>query len=160
MRTGIGYDLHRLVRGKKLILGGIHIPYKKGEKAHSDGDVLLHAITDALLGATGIGDIGEFFPPDDIKWKNANSAILLKTVWSKIKREGWIFENLDCVILIEEPKILPFRNEIRSSIANILDVEYERIFLKAKTGEGLGIIGRGKAVAVICTVLLHEPIRA
>ncbi|MGI5064936.1 2-C-methyl-D-erythritol 2,4-cyclodiphosphate synthase [Treponema putidum] len=154
MRTGLGYDLHRLVRGKKLIIGGIHIPFKKGEKAHSDGDVLLHAITDALLGACGMGDIGEFFPPDDKKWKGANSADLLSEVWAKISAKGWQIQNIDCVIIIEEPKILPFREEIRKSIAAILKIEKEQIFLKAKTGEGIGIIGKGKAVAALASCLI------
>ena len=139
MRTGLGYDLHRLVRGKKLMMGGVHIPFKKGEKAHSDGDVLLHAITDALLGACGMGDIGEFFPPNDKKWKDANSAELLSTVWE---------------IIIEEPKIIPFREEIRKSIAGILKIEKEQIFIKAKTGEGIGIIGKGKAVAALASCLI------
>ena len=138
MRTGLGYDLHRLVRGKKLMMGGVHIPFKKGEKAHSDGDVLLHAITDALLGACGMGDIGEFFPPNDKKWKDANSAELLSTVWEIISEAGWKIQNIDCVIIIEEPKILPFREEIRES----------------KTGEGIGIIGKGKAVAALASCLI------
>ena len=154
MRTGLGYDLHRLVRGKKLMMGGVHIPFKKGEKAHSDGDVLLHAITDALLGACGMGDIGEFFPPSDKKWKDANSAELLSTVREKISEAGWKIQNIDCVIIIEEPKILPFREEIRESIASILKIEKEQIFIKAKTGEGIGIIGRGKAVAALAACLI------
>ena len=154
MRTGLGYDLHRLVRGKRLMIGGVNIPFKKGEAAHSDGDVLLHAITDALLGACGMGDIGEFFPPSDKKWKDANSAELLSTVWEKISEAGWKIQNIDCVIIIEEPKILPFREEIRKSIANILKIEKEQIFIKAKTGEGIGIIGRGKAVAALAACLI------
>ena len=140
MRTGLGYDLHRLVRGKRLMMGGVHIPFKKGEKAHSDGDVLLHAITDALLGACGMGDIGEFFPPSDKKWKDANSSELLSTVWEIISEAGWKIQNIDCVIIIEEPKILPFRKE--------------QIFIKAKTGEGIGIIGKGKAVAALASCLI------
>ncbi|UTC66069.1 MULTISPECIES: 2-C-methyl-D-erythritol 2,4-cyclodiphosphate synthase [unclassified Treponema] len=154
MRTGLGYDLHRLIRGKKLMIGGVHIPFKKGEKAHSDGDVLLHAITDALLGACGMGDIGEFFPPGDKKWKDANSAELLSAVWEKISAQGWKIQNIDCVIIIEEPKILPFRDEIRTSIASILKIEKEQIFIKAKTGEGIGIIGKGKAAAALASCLI------
>ena len=157
MRTGLGYDLHRLVRGKKLMMGGVHIPFKKGEKAHSDGDVLLHAITDALLGACGMGDIGEFFSPSDKKWKDANSADLLSTVWKKISAQGWKIQNIDCVIIIEEPKILPFREEIRKSIAAILKIEKDQIFIKAKTGEGIGIIGKGKAVAALASCLIFYP---
>ena len=154
MRTGLGYDLHRLVRGKKLMMGGVHIPFKKGEKAHSDGDVLLHAITDALLGACGMGDIGEFFPPSDKKWKDANSSELLSTVWEKISAQGWKIQNIDCVIIIEEPKILPFREEIRKSIASILKIEKEQIFKQAKTAERIGKIGKGTAVAALASCLI------
>ncbi len=155
MRTGLGYDLHRLVRGRKLMLGGVCIPFKKGEAAHSDGDVLLHAVTDSLLGACGIGDIGEFFPPDDNTWKNADSAKLLQIVREKIKMLGKQIENIDCVILIEEPKILPYRNAIRESLAAILEIKTEQVFVKAKTGEGIGIIGKGKAVAAYAVCLIR-----
>ncbi|WP_024467335.1 2-C-methyl-D-erythritol 2,4-cyclodiphosphate synthase [Treponema pedis] len=154
MRTGLGYDLHKLVRGRKLMLGGVHIPFKKGEAAHSDGDVLLHAVTDSLLGASGMGDIGEFFPPEDKTWKNADSAELLKIVREKINGAGWKIENIDCVILIEKPKILPYRDIIRESIADILKIKKDSVFVKAKTGEGLGIIGRGRAVASFVSSLL------
>ncbi len=154
MRTGLGYDLHRLKRGRKLLLGGVLIPFKKGEAAHSDGDVLLHALTDSLLGACGMGDIGEFFPPEDKRWKNANSAELLKTVWEKMRAQGWVIENIDCVVIIEKPKILPYRSLICNSIAGILEVNPARIFVKAKTGEGIGIIGRGKAVAALVSSLI------
>ncbi|AGT44381.1 2-C-methyl-D-erythritol 2,4-cyclodiphosphate synthase [Treponema pedis] len=154
MRTGLGYDLHKLVRGRKLMLGGVHIPFKKGEAAHSDGDVLLHAVTDSILGASGMGDIGEFFPPEDKTWKNADSAELLKIVREKINGAGWKIENIDCVILIEKPKILPYREIIRESIADILKIKKDSVFVKAKTGEGLGIIGRGRAVASFVSSLL------
>ena len=105
IRTGLGYDLHQLVEGRKLWLGGIEIPFEKGEKAHSDGDVLLHAITDALLGACGKGDIGSYFPPEDPKWKDAKSTELLKTVWNDITSDGWKLENLDCVDVVNTPWI-------------------------------------------------------
>lgn len=157
MRTGLGYDLHRLKRGRKLMIGGVVIPFKKGEAAHSDGDVLLHAITDSLLGACGMGDIGEFFPPDDKRWKDANSAELLKSVWKKIQAQGWIIHNIDCVVIIEEPKILPYRDSICASIAEILMIKPSQVFVKAKTGEGLGIIGRGKAVAAFASALISCP---
>ena len=114
IHTGIGYDLHKLVAGRKLIIGGVEIPFEKGEDGHSDGDVLLHAITDALLGAAGLGDIGSFFPSDDEKWKDADSRMLLKTVWEKITEKGWKLENLDCVIKIEKPKFLPYREKVIS----------------------------------------------
>ncbi len=154
IRSGLGYDLHKLKRGRKLILGGVHIPFKKGELAHSDGDVLLHALIDSLLGAAGEGDIGEFFPPEDKKWKNADSSELLKIVWSKLKSKGWKIENIDCVIIIQEPKILPYRKEICKKIAAVLDINEKQIFIKAKTGEKIGIIGRGKAVAVLASSLI------
>lgn len=154
LRTGLGYDLHKLKRGRKFILGGVEIPSKKGEEAHSDGDVLLHALTDALLGACGMGDIGELFPPSDKRWKNADSKELLKTSWERVKSAGWSIENIDCVVITEEPKILPYRLQIRQSIASVLEIEAERIFVKAKTGEGLGIIGKKKAAAALVTCLI------
>lgn len=156
IRIGLGYDLHRLVSGRKLMLGGIEIPFEKGEDGHSDGDVLLHAITDALLGASGLGDIGELFPPNDNKWKNANSKELLKTAWNIVLENKWQLENLDCVIAIEQPKILPYRNKIRNTISEILGCSIEQVFVKAKTGEKLGEIGTGKAVAVWATCLLSR----
>lgn len=154
MRTGLGYDLHRLVTGRPLMLGGIEIPHTMGEDGHSDGDALLHAIIDALLGASCLGDIGEFFPPTDMKWKGADSGVLLKTAWAKVQEAGWQLENLDCVIALEKPKFLPHRNQVRSSIAQLLGVETDRIFVKAKTGEGLGSVGKGEAVEVWASCLL------
>ena len=156
IKVGLGYDLHTLVPNRKLMLGGIEIPFNLGEDGHSDGDVLLHAITDSLLGASGLGDIGEFFPPSDEKWKNADSKELLKYSWNLVKEKGYCLGNLDCVIAIEKPKILPFRKEIIKSIAKILEVEENQIFVKAKTGEKLGEIGNGLAVAVWSTCLLFR----
>ncbi len=151
-KTGLGFDLHRLEEGRKLMIGGINIPFEKGEVAHSDGDVLLHAITDSLLGASGLGDIGELFPPHDNTWKDANSADLLKTAWSKIKQENWEIQNIDCVLQMEKPKFLPWREKVIESIASILECDESCVFVKAKTGEGLGDIGQGKAISaqVIC----------
>ena len=106
IRVGLGYDLHRLVLGRKLVLGGVEIPFEKGEDGHSDGDVLLHAVTDAILGASGLGDIGSYFPPEESKWKDADSAFLLKIVMQDIYKAGWKIENLDCVIKLEKPKFL------------------------------------------------------
>ncbi|MCR4789666.1 MAG: 2-C-methyl-D-erythritol 2,4-cyclodiphosphate synthase [Treponemataceae bacterium] len=155
-RIGLGYDLHALVQGRDLMLGGIKIESDLGEDGHSDGDVLLHAITDCLLGASGLGDIGEFFPPSDPQWKNADSKMLLAKCWEKICADGWKLGNLDCVIAIEKPKILCHRQEIIESIASVLNVEKERIFIKAKTGEKLGVIGTRQAVAVWATALLEK----
>ena len=123
IRVGLGYDLHRLVEGRRLILGGVLFDFEKGEDGHSDGDVLLHAITDALLGAAGLGDIGSYFPPEDAKWKDADSADLLRAVWKDVKAAGWSLENLDCVIKLERPKFLPHRGEVIESIAAILGVD-------------------------------------
>ncbi|WP_407426965.1 2-C-methyl-D-erythritol 2,4-cyclodiphosphate synthase [Treponema sp.] len=156
IRVGLGYDKHVLTEGRRLIMGGIEIPFEKGEDGHSDGDVLLHAITDALLGAAGLGDIGSYFPPEDQKWKNADSKILLKTCWSDVKNAGWKLGNLDCVIALEKPKFLPYREQVRQSIADNLGCSKEQVFVKAKTGEKLGDIGQGKAVEVWCVCLLES----
>jgi len=155
-RTGLGYDLHPLTEGRKLVLGGVEIPFEKGEAGHSDGDVLLHAITDALLGAAGLGDIGELFPPSDMRFKDADSRKLLQTAWQLVKNEGWELGNLDCVIALEKPKFLPYRDQVRQSIANCLGVDKKTVFVKAKTGEKLGEIGTGQAVAVWATCLLYS----
>lgn len=155
IRVGLGYDKHVLTEGRKLILGGVIIPFEKGEAGHSDGDVLLHAITDALLGAAGLGDIGSYFPPSDPQWKDADSALLLKKCWQDVQNAGWNLGNLDCVIALEKPKFLPFRDQVRESIANILEVSKDQIFVKAKTGEKLGDIGQGRAVEVWSVCLLE-----
>jgi len=156
IRTGIGYDLHCLVEGRPLILGGVTIPFEKGEAGHSDGDALLHAITDALLGASGMGDIGEFFPSEDSCWKDANSAKLLTTAWKAISIKGWRIENIDAIIALEKPKFLPWRSAVCASIAKILDIAEDQVFVKAKTGEGCDSVGRGEAVAVWATCLISR----
>lgn len=156
IKIGLGYDLHALEKGKPLILGGVVIPFDKGEKGHSDGDVLLHAITDALLGAAGLSDIGELFPPSQEQWKGADSSLLLQKAWKLVTDNGWTLDNIDCVIAIEKPKILPFRKEIISRIAEILQCRDDQIFVKAKTGEKLGEIGREEAVCVWAVCLLSK----
>ncbi|WP_294429359.1 2-C-methyl-D-erythritol 2,4-cyclodiphosphate synthase [uncultured Treponema sp.] len=156
IRIGMGYDKHILTEGRKLMLGGVEIPSEKGELGHSDGDVLLHAITDSLLGASGLGDIGSYFPPNEPKWKDADSAMLLKTCWEDVLKAGWQLGNLDCVIALEKPKFLPFREKVQESIANILGVSKSQIFVKAKTGEKLGDIGEGRAVEVWAICLLEN----
>ena len=153
-KTGLGYDIHPLVEGRRLVIGGVVFPFEKGEAGHSDGDALLHAITDALLGASGLGDIGSFFPPEENEWKDADSAYLLKTAWEKIKSHGWNLNNIDCVIKLEKPKFLPRRNEVIESIAHILEVEQDKIFVKAKTGEHLDSVGRGEAIEAWCSAIL------
>jgi 2-C-methyl-D-erythritol 2,4-cyclodiphosphate synthase len=156
IRIGLGYDLHRLVEGRKLIIGGVQIPFEKGEDGHSDGDVLFHAITDAILGASGLGDIGSYFPPEDSKWKNADSAFLLKTVMNDVYKAGWKIENIDCVIKLEKPKFLPYRQQVIESIAKTLGIQNEQVFVKAKTGEKLGDIGNSNAIEAYSTCLLSK----
>ena len=156
IRTGLGYDLHRPIEGRPLMLGGIEIPFEKGEDGHSDGDVLLHAITDALLGAAGLGDIGELFPPSDDRWKGANSCELLRTAWKKVSDGGWRVENIDCVVALEKPKFLPYREQVCKSIATVLGCPKENVFVKAKTGEKIGKIGRGEAVEAWVTCLISR----
>ena len=156
IRVGLGYDLHRLVEGRRLILGGVTFNFEKGEDGHSDGDVLLHAITDALLGAAGLGDIGSYFPPEDAKWKDADSADLLRAVWKDVQAAGWNLVNLDCVIKLEKPKFLPHRGEVIESISAILGVDKSQIFVKAKTGEKLPPVGTSEAVEAQVVCLLEN----
>lgn len=156
IRVGFGYDLHKLVEGRKLILGGIELPFEKGEDGHSDGDVLLHAITDAILGASSLGDIGSYFPPEDEKWKNADSSVLLKTVLQDVYKNGWKIENLDCVIKLEKPKFIPYRNIVIENIAKILEVKTEQVFVKAKTGEKISPVGTSEAIEAYCVCLLSK----
>ncbi|WP_038074740.1 2-C-methyl-D-erythritol 2,4-cyclodiphosphate synthase [Treponema sp. C6A8] len=156
IRTGLGYDLHRLIEGRKLLLGGIELPFDRGEDGHSDGDVLFHAITDAILGASGLGDIGSFFPPEEAKWKDADSALLLKTVMEKVYAAGWKIENLDCVVKLEKPKFIPFRPQVIENIAKVLEIEPSQVFVKAKTGEKLPPVGTSEAVEAWVTCLLSK----
>ena len=156
-RVGIGYDLHRLIKGRRFLLGGVEIPFSKGEDGHSDGDVLAHAVCDALLGASGLGDIGELFPPDDPAWKDADSMAILRNVFMRVKQAGWRLVNLDCVIVCEKPKVLPYRDIIRNSLAEVLEASPDKVFLKGKTAEGLGSVGKGKAVEVMSVCLLERP---
>ena len=154
LRIGIGKDLHRLEAGRRFLLGGVEIPFEKGEIGHSDGDVLAHAVCDAVLGAAGLGDIGELYPPDDPAHKNANSLELLKGAWRRLA--GWRLVNLDCVVSCEGPKILPYREQIRRSLAEALETDPGVIFVKGKTGEGLGPIGTGEAVEAMAMCLLEK----
>ena len=156
IRVGLGYDIHRLMEGRRLLLGGVELPFEKGEDGHSDGDVLYHAITDAILGASGLGDIGSFFPPEDMKWKDADSAELLKTVMQKVREAGWHIENLDCVVKLEKPKFIPYRQQVIESIARTLDVAPDQVFVKAKTGEKLPPVGTSDAVEATVVCLLSK----
>jgi 2-C-methyl-D-erythritol 4-phosphate cytidylyltransferase/2-C-methyl-D-erythritol 2,4-cyclodiphosphate synthase len=152
-RSGIGVDFHRLVEGRKLFLGGIEIDYNRGLLGHSDGDVLLHAIADAILGAVGIGDIGVYFPPGEEKWRDVRSVIILEEVLRMAREKGWEVDNVDCVLLAEEPKIAPYREEMVKRIADCIGVEKGRVNIKATTTEGMGFLGRGEGICAICNVL-------
>jgi 2-C-methyl-D-erythritol 2,4-cyclodiphosphate synthase/2-C-methyl-D-erythritol 4-phosphate cytidylyltransferase/2-C-methyl-D-erythritol 2,4-cyclodiphosphate synthase len=156
IHIGLGYDIHRLKRKRRFLLAGVEIPSRCGELGHSDGDVLAHAVCDAILGACALTDIGELFPPSDNSWKDADSMQLLDMAFSIVKKAGWKVVNIDCVIICETPKVLPYRDVIRNSLAKALEVPVENVFLKGKTAEGLGHIGRGKAVEVLAQCLLER----
>ncbi len=147
MRVGIGYDVHRLIEGRKLIIGGVNIPYEKGLLGHSDGDVLLHAIKDSVLGAAALGDIGRYFPDTDKKYKDANSLELLREVGALINSKGYIINNLDTIIIAQMPKMAPYIEEMRNNIASALNTGVDKINIKATTTERLGFIGLGEGIA-------------
>jgi 2-C-methyl-D-erythritol 2,4-cyclodiphosphate synthase/2-C-methyl-D-erythritol 4-phosphate cytidylyltransferase/2-C-methyl-D-erythritol 2,4-cyclodiphosphate synthase len=156
IKVGLGRDLHRLLEGRPFLLGGVELVSDKGELGHSDGDVLAHAVIDALLGAAGLGDIGEYFPPSDETWRNADSMDLVRTVVGMVQKAQWRLINLDCVIICEVPKVLPYRNAIRASLAHALEVPVEAVFVKGKTNEGLGFVGQGLAVEALAICLLEH----
>jgi 2-C-methyl-D-erythritol 2,4-cyclodiphosphate synthase len=156
MRVGMGYDIHRLVEGNPLMLGGVSIPYSKGLEGYSDADVLLHSICDAILGAIGSEDIGMRFPDTDPKYKDISSEELLCNVKDLMEENGFRIDNLDCVIVAEEPKLAPYREKIIWSISEILQVPPDQINVKSKTAEKIGEIGKGKAIASYAVVLLRE----
>lgn len=159
MRIGMGFDMHRLVPGRRLILGGVEIPHEKGLMGHSDADVLTHAICDALLGAAGRGDIGQHFPDTDSAWKGIESLKLLDRVTTMISG-NWIIANLDATVMAQAPKISPYRAEMGSRLAAVLDIAPAQINIKATTTEGLGAIGRGEGIAAQCIVLLRRAVAA
>ena len=156
MRIGLGRDLHRLVSGRRFLLGGVEVPFEKGELGHSDGDVLAHAVTDALLGAAGLGDIGGLYPPGDPAWKDADSLVLLKNAWDKVRGSGWHLVNLDCVVSCDQPKLLPHRENIRRSLAHALGTDISRVFVKGKTAEGFAPLGTGEAVEAVAVCLIEN----
>lgn len=156
MRTGIGYDIHRLIEDRKLFLGGIEIPYVKGLLGYSDGDVLLHAISDAILGAVSLGDIGEHFPNTDVRYKGIRSTELLKKVLVMAGSKNFKINNVDTVVIAEEPKLFPFKESMIESISAILGIEKTRINIKATTNEGVGALGKGDAIAAYAVVTLEE----
>lgn len=159
MRVGTGYDVHRLEEGRKLILGGVGIPYEKGLKGHSDADVLVHAIMDALLGAAALGDIGKHFPDSDERYKGADSIVLLKEVGNILTNEGYYIENIDSTIIAQRPKLAPHIEQMRVNIAAALNLDVSRVSVKATTEEGLGFTGSGEGMAAQSSVLI-ENIRA
>jgi 2-C-methyl-D-erythritol 2,4-cyclodiphosphate synthase len=155
MRVGIGYDIHKLVPGRKLMLGGVHVPFDRGLDGHSDADALLHAITDALLGAAGLGDIGEYFPDDDPQYKDADSATLLKAAFEQVRRRGWEIENIDSNIIAQAPRLKEYKSQMEARVAGLLDLETRRVNVKARTNEGLDAIGNEQAIATQAVVLLR-----
>lgn len=153
-RIGQGFDLHRLVVGRKLILGGVEIPFEKGLAGHSDADVLLHAIIDALVGAAALGDIGKLFPDNDNKFKDIDSKILLKEVYQRISDLGYQINNIDSTIILEQPKLRDYIDTMRETIVKLLDLRMDQVSIKAKTSEKVGIVGRGEAAIAEAVVLL------
>ncbi len=156
MRIGIGYDIHPLKKGRRLVLGGVEIPSNKGLVGHSDGDVVLHAIVDATLGALGEGDIGTLFPDNEPRWKNANSLTFMKTVVSLLKKRKLSVAHVDSTVVAEAPKLSPFRMKIRRKISDCLGVPLGSVGFKAKTNEGFGAIGKHRAMACFSVVSLKE----
>lgn len=154
-RIGQGYDLHRLVEGRPLILGGVQIDYEKGLLGHSDADVLLHAITDALLGAAGLGDIGRHFPDTDPVFKGADSRELLSQTMALVVKAGWVIVNIDATVIAQAPKLAPHMDKIRESVAHCLGVDLQRVNIKAKTKEGCDSVGKKEAIEVHAIALLE-----
>ena len=154
MRIGLGYDIHALKAGRKLVLGGVEIPFDKGLDGHSDADVLLHAMMDALLGALALGDIGTHFPNTDPAFKNANSLDLLKQVAKIVAREGYVIRNVDATLIAEAPKIMPFVGAMRQKISEALAIDIHAVSIKATTNEGIGCVGRGEGMAAQAVALV------
>lgn len=154
MRVGIGHDRHRLTEGRSVRIGGVDIPHDRGLLGHSDADVLLHAVTDALLGAAALGDIGRLFPDTDPSNRGRDSAEMLRAVMDRVRQAGWRVGNIDCVVLAQRPKIAPHREAIRARIADILALDIQQVEVKAKTGEGVGPVGREEAIDAQCIVFL------
>ena len=154
--VGIGYDSHRLEDGRRLVIGGVELEHERGLAGHSDADVLAHAVIDALLGAAGMGDIGEHFPDTDERWRDADSMGLLEQVVASIREKGIDLVNVDCTLVMERPKLGRHRAAIRESLAATLAVDVQRVNVKASTGEGIGFVGRGEGVAALAVASLRE----
>ena len=157
MRTGMGYDVHRLTEGRDLIIGGVKIPYEKGLLGHSDADVLLHAISDSLLGAAALGDIGRHFPDTDDRYKDADSLKLLEEVGHMLDEEHYIIQNIDATIVAQAPKMRPYIDTMRCNIANALSIDIGQVNVKATTEEGLGFTGNGEGISAFSICLLENP---
>lgn len=155
MRIGMGYDVHRLVEGRKLVLGGVTIPFEKGLLGHSDADVLIHAVCDALLGAAGLGDIGMHFPDSDPRLKDISSIIILTKTVEMLNARGFRVINLDSTIMAEAPKISPYKETMEENIARAVEIEPEYVNIKGTTFESLGVIGKGEGIAAICIALIE-----
>ncbi len=155
--VGIGYDSHRLLAGRRMVIGGVEIPGELGLDGHSDADVLAHAVTDALLGAAGLGDIGEHFPDTDERWRGADSMQLLAEVLESVHNAGLQVVNVDCTVVMERPKLAPHRQAIRERLADALGLDVGRVNVKASTGEGIGFVGRGEGVAALAVAGLATP---
>lgn len=156
MRIGHGYDVHRLVEGRKLILGGVEIPFEKGLDGHSDADVLVHAVMDALLGAAALGDIGKLFPDNDERYLGADSIGLLKTVRTVLEEHGWKLSNLDVTVIAQRPKLAPYIDTMRKRIADALETDAENVSVKATTEERLGFTGSGEGIAAHAVCLIER----
>ena len=156
LRIGHGYDVHRLVEGRPLILGGLAVPYEKGLDGHSDADVLLHAIMDALLGAAALGDIGQHFPDNDPAYAGVSSLVLLKSVGGLLRHTGYAVVNIDATVLAQKPKLAPYIEEMRRRIAETLGISHDCVSVKATTEEGLGFTGEGKGIAVHAVALIEK----
>ncbi len=156
MRSGIGYDVHRLVFGRKLILGGVDIPFEKGLLGHSDADVLIHALCDALLGAAALGDIGIHFPDTDTAYRGVSSMILLDKTVQLLESRGFSVVNVDITVLAQAPKLSPFRNAMQENIAAVLHLTADCVNVKATTTEGLGAIGNGEGIAALCVAMINQ----
>jgi 2-C-methyl-D-erythritol 2,4-cyclodiphosphate synthase len=156
MRYGLGYDIHRLIKGRKLFLGGVQIPFQKGLLGHSDADVLLHAVCDAMLGAAGERDIGYHFPTTSERYRGISSLILLQKVYAMLQKKKYLVNNLDIVVIAQAPKVSIYRTRIRKNIAKILKISDNKIGLKATTNEGVGLIGKGQAIAAMAIVSLKK----
>ena len=157
MRIGLGVDVHRLVEGRELILGGVHIPYELGLLGHSDADVLAHAVSDAVLGAMRADDIGVLFPDTDPAYEGADSLVMMSQVASMAREQGFSIVDVDCVIEAQRPKMAPYRAQMRENIARALGIAVEHVGVKATTTEGLGYVGRGEGIRANAVVLLEEP---